>query len=266
VDEMTTSSSALDDDGARDGTAVFAALELPARFAAVDAQLERVSGALRALPEVALCLLPEAALTGYVSPTLDFDIGDFGEPAEGATFDRVRALAADLGSAIVYPFVEVDGDDRFNTICGVDVDGSVLFRYRKRHPWYPETWATPGAEPLPRFVFRGLNVTAAICFDIHFVRDEDEATLRWADVLLFPSAWVDEEGDGRAPILRSLADALDLSVVNANWGPGVPSVGGQGGSRIVVPGRAPRYVDAPLGIVTMPLSSRRSAGATPPGR
>lgn len=227
----------LPDDAGR-GPSV-AALELPARFGEVAEQIDALEVALRGRSAgdrpIDMVLLPEAALTGYVSPQMSFDLAGFAEPAEGPTFERMRAIARETGVAIVYPFVEVDDRRAYNTICAVDADGRVLFRYRKRHPWYPERWASPGDGPLPRVVWRGKKLTAAICFDIHFVAGEDAETLRWADVLLFPSAWVDEDGDGRAPILRDLADTFDLVIVNANWGRGTPAIEGQGGSRIVTP-------------------------------
>lgn len=242
-----------DEEGA-DGVTL-GALELPAAFDDLDAQLERVAATLAASPAIDLLLLPEAALTGYVSPALDFDLARFGEPSGGPTESRVATIARASRSAIVFPYVEADGARRFNAIAGVDVAGDVFFRYRKRHPWYPETWATPGDAELPRFVFRGLRITAAICFDVHFLAGESAETLRWADVLLFPSAWVDEGGDGRAPILRALADRFDVTIVNANWGRGEPAVPGQGDSRIVAPRDQPRIVGAD-GVVTCVVAPR----------
>jgi predicted amidohydrolase len=64
-----------------------------------------------------------------------------------------------------------------------------------------------------------------------------------ADVLLFPSSWVDDGAtDLRTGIFRTLVRRFGLTVVNANWGEGEPRVRGQGRSRIVGPGGA---VEAP---------------------
>jgi predicted amidohydrolase len=117
----------------------------------------------------------------------------------------------------------------YNTCIGFDRDGREIARYRKRHPWYPETWATPGEAPHPLVDIEGVRVTIAICFDIHFV---DGSTLPEADVLLFPSAWVEEE-DSRPTMLPALARRRHLILVNANWGPGMPRLPGQGDSCIV---------------------------------
>jgi predicted amidohydrolase len=109
------------------------------------------------------------------------------------------------------------------------VTAAGLFHYRKRHPWYVETWATPGEAPAPVVTVAGLRVTVCICFDIHFLTEADVD----ADVLLFPSAWVDEDDDARATLLPEVARRFGVAVVNANWGVGTPRVKGQGGSMVV---------------------------------
>jgi predicted amidohydrolase len=57
--------------------------------------------------------------------------------------------------------------------------------------------------------------------------------LKEADVLLFSSAWVDEESDARPGLLQPLAKEHEVAVLNANWGPGKPRLEGQGGSLFI---------------------------------
>ena len=114
-----------------------------------------------------------------------------------------------------------------------------MLHYRKRHPWAPEVWATPGKGPLPLLTIAGHTVTLAICFDLHFLRDESAAELTAADTLLFASAWVDETDALRMTLLTGLAITFSLNVVNANWGPGAPRIKGQGNSLIVDPAGHP---------------------------
>jgi predicted amidohydrolase len=111
-------------------------------------------------------------------------------------------------------------------------DGTRLAHYRKRHPWYPETWATPGHPPPPVFTLGGARLTLAVCYDAQFLADDAARELAEADVLLFPSAWV-ERHDSRGELLGGLARRFDVAVVNANWGLGAPRVPGQGASRIL---------------------------------
>ena len=182
-----------------------------------------------------IAVLPEASLDGYASPELDFDLTRFAEPLDGPACRALSDLARRHGCHLAGSWVERSADRCFNAMTVFDPDGTRVAHYRKRHPWYPERWATPGDGAAAVFTVAGLRVTLAICFDVHFLANEAARELDQADVLLFPSAWVDEDGDGRAEVLPPLARAFDVAIVNANWGPGVPRVRGQGGSRILGP-------------------------------
>lgn len=207
-------------------------LELPARFADSARALRQVDTLLRAGPPTELVVLPEASLTGYVSPRGDFDLTRFAEPLDGATATALAAMARAHRCHLVAPLIERDGGGLFNSVIGLAPDGTRWLHYRKRHPWYPETWATPGELPWPEVNVLGLRVTAAVCFDVHFLAEEAAGPLERADLLLFPSAWVDEaEGsDARPGHLVPLAQRFGVAVLNANWGAGRPAVLGQGGS------------------------------------
>jgi 5-aminopentanamidase len=213
-----------------------ALLELGARFGAPEAVLEEARALLSTRP-CDLALLPECALTGYVSEDGDFDLTSFSEPEATSTqIASLRELATGAGCAVAGPFVQLDAGRSYNGFVVVDASGGIVARYRKRHPWYPETWASPGLEGHPTFCLGGLTFTIAICFDIHFLEDEAARELHASDVLLFPSAWVDDgPGDGRAPIFERIAKTFEVTVANANWGTGRPAVRGQGRSRAVSP-------------------------------
>jgi predicted amidohydrolase len=202
-----------------------AALELPARFDRVADNLD-LAGSLLARSPCDLALMPEASLTGYVSPERDFDLTRFAEPRDGPTAHALAELAKKHGAHLVGPLIERDGAAVYNAMIGFDREGREFIHYRKRHPWYPETWATPGTAPHPVVIVDGLRVTIAVCFDIQYCVPELPA----ADLLLFPSAWVeDRTTDSRAEILSKVG----VAVINANWGVGEPRVPGQGGSRIL---------------------------------
>lgn len=207
-------------------------LELPASWGDPDRVLAAVDRELERGPETDLVLLPEASLTGYVSDRGDFDIGRFAEPLGGPTATAVAALAKRRGVNLVAPLVVEEGGRLFNTMIAVDRRGAPLFSYRKRHPWFPETWATAGSDPAPVLEIEGVKVTVAICFDVHFLEEDAAAALESSDLLLFPSAWVEEQ-DSRPTLLADLARRHRLAIANANWGPGIVEVAGQGGSSII---------------------------------
>ncbi len=216
-----------------------AALELPHLHGHVDRCLARFDEALaRVAPTADLVLLHECALTGYVSPWGDFDLAPFAEPTDGPTAARLADLARRHRVALAGPLVEREGARCFNGLALWDDAGARVGHWRKRHPWFPERcWASEGDLGTPVVTWRGLRVTACVCFDIHFVADEAAPSLREADVLLFPTAWVDERrrDDLRARLLPPLARRFGLTVLNANWGVGEPRVWGMGRSRVVSP-------------------------------
>lgn len=207
-------------------------IELPAIWGHPQQMLKAAERAIAvAAPDLAL--LPEASLTGYVSPRQDFDLAPFAEPIDGPTARACSNLARRCGTHLVAPLVLREGDAIFNASVCFGPDGAPLFTYQKRHPWLPETWATAGQAPLPLVDIGGTAVTLAICFDVHFLEQESAEQLEQAELLLFPSAWVDDQPEpARPPLLQHLARRFDLCVANANWGPGVPRVHGQGGSAI----------------------------------
>lgn len=210
-------------------------LELPARWGSPAPALLDVDRRLADGPATDLVLLPEAGLTGYVSPDGDFDARRAAEPLDGPIAHALAALAVRHGVHLVGPLIEDAGDRWYNTMLGFAPDGARVLHYRKRHPWLPETWATPGDTPYPLVRIGGLRVTLATCYDVHFLAAEAGDVLGAADLLLFPTAWVDRH-DTRPAAMRELASAFDVAIANANWGPGVVRIRGQGGSCVLAAG------------------------------
>ena len=214
-----------------------AAIELPHRCGDLAGQLALTDELLAQVRGAELAVLPECSLTGYLSPDGTCDLTPFAEPLDGRTAKAVAALAKKHRLALAAPLIEQDGAEIYNAFVVFDAAGNRLAHYRKRNPWMPEHWATPGGLANPMFEVAGLKVTISICFDVHFLADEAPRQLEEADLLLFPSAWVDEgPEDGRELLLLGLARQFEVAILNANWGVGVPRVAGQGGSRLVFPG------------------------------
>lgn len=238
-----------------------AAIELPQRFGDPASALAEVDAVLGSEPlhGVELALLSEAILTGYVSPSGDSDLRKFSEPLDGPTARALADLARRHRLALAGPLIEEEGGRFYNAHLLFDHEGALLGHWRKRHPWIPERWASPGDLGASVVELLGLRVTLAICFDVHFLSEDAGAALDRADLLLFPTAWVDApgRGDERAALLPALARRHHVAVVNANWGPSRPAFPGQGGSRILdargqviaeaPPGRGAHVVRASLG-------------------
>jgi predicted amidohydrolase len=210
-------------------------LEVPARTGAMDTQLAWIERELGRRKAGEVTVLPEACLTGYVSPDGDFDLAPHAEPLRGRQLEHLTRLAGRFDTTLIGPVIERDGAECFNAAAVVTPEGALLATYRKRHPWMPETWASPSDNPLPAFTLGGLRCSLAICFDVHFLAEESHEVLKTIDVLFYQSAWVDSDGDARPGHLTPLAREFGITIVNANWGRGQPRIAGQGGSMIVRP-------------------------------
>jgi predicted amidohydrolase len=209
-------------------------LEVPASWGAPVAALAAVDAALARAPRGDLALLPELALTGYVSPRGSFDAAHFAETVDGPTARALADLAERHRTTLVGSIVLREGASVANAVIAFGPDGAPTFVYRKRHPWFPETWASPGTARPPVATIAGVATTICVCFDVHFVADDAAEELQAADLLLFPSAWVDEE-DTRLGHIVQLAQRFGIWVAAANWSAGCVVVPGQGGSCVVAP-------------------------------
>jgi predicted amidohydrolase len=171
-----------------------------------------------------IVVLPETAITGYVSQDLRWNWHLAGRPIEksfrgkdpapyaqtvpGPATDEFCALAKELQVYLTIPLLEkVDQPEParsepageapsvrfFNTVCLAAPDGRLVAHYRKLNPWpFPEkSWATPGDRGIQTFDTEFGRVGLAICFDIHTILDKYEDQKLWA--LLYPIAWVDDE-------------------------------------------------------------------------
>lgn len=221
-------------------------LELPARWGEPEDALEHVDRLLSEGP-TDLAVLPEMALCGYVSPDADFDLSCFAEAVDGRTVRLAAAISRRHSTHLVTPLVLSESGALFNAAVVVGPDGRVVATYRKRHPWFPERWASAGEHAPPLFDVGGITTTIAICYDGHFLPYDAADVLGKADLLVFTSAWVDEE-DSRVPLLRAVARRFGVSIANANWAAGIVSVPGQGGSCVIDPrGEVAALVTCPGG-------------------
>ena len=220
-------------------------LERPASYAQPTRMLAEIDARIAAGPATDLVVVPEAALHGYVSPEGDFDLTRLAEPIDGPTATACAALAKARSVHLVSSLVLREGAALYNAMTCFGPDGALAFVYRKRHPWFPERWATPGPQRPPLIEIGGTLVTIAVCYDLHFLDRDAVPELEAADLLLFPSAWV-EQVDTRAAHLAEVAQRFTLHIANANWAAGVVHVAGQGGSCTI----------SPTGVITRAVNGR----------
>ncbi|MUL80674.1 MULTISPECIES: nitrilase-related carbon-nitrogen hydrolase [unclassified Mycolicibacterium] len=135
-----------------------------------------------------LVVLPELAISGYiVDRTLANEVA---EPLDGPTSSAFIALSQRFGRLVAYGFCERAGDDLFNTVVVVDGSGPVL-HYRKLHLFDLEKDVyTPGDLGLPVADTGFGRIGVCICYDLRFVEVLRAMSLRGAELVLAPAAWV----------------------------------------------------------------------------
>lgn len=212
-------------------TVKVAAIQCSADLGAVEANRRKLTELVREAAAIGakIVVLPEAAITGYVSQDLKFNWHLPGRPLEpgfrgrdplpcaetvpGASTEHFCALAKELKIYLTIPLIERVGElpptialgdepptvlarklpKLYNTVCLANPAGQLVAHYRKINPWpYPEkSWATPGDRGLATFDTEYGRVGLAICYDIHTILERYQAEKLWA--LLYPIAWVDED-------------------------------------------------------------------------
>ncbi len=163
-----------------------------------------------------IVVMPEAAVTGYLSQNLRTNWHVPGRPMEsdflgmtpagiaetvpGPTTRHFSQLTRQLGIYLTVTLVESTPGtgsgavtNYFNTVCLLSPQGEVVAHYRKLAPWpYPEkSWATAGNLGMQTYDTEYGRVGLAICYDIHTILEKYRSRHIWA--LLYPIAWVDED-------------------------------------------------------------------------
>lgn len=144
-----------------------------------------------------LVVFPELAISGYVVERQA--IAETAETLDGPTMQSVSRIARQSGGLICYGFCERHGEDYFNTVVVVDGDGPRL-HYRKLHLFDTEKDVyTPGDLGLPIAETHVGRIGVCICYDLRFVEVLRCMSLRGAELVLAPAAWVGGF-DSRVPV------------------------------------------------------------------
>jgi predicted amidohydrolase len=228
-----------------------AAIQCSSDLGAVDENRQKLTGLVReaASHGAKIIVLPEAAITGYVSQDLKTNWHIRGRPIEttfkgrdpaeaaetvpGPSTAQFCELAKELQIYLTIPLLERVGDppaaevagesddepQYFNTVCLANPAGELVAHYRKLTPWpYPEkSWATAGDRGVQTYDTEYGRVGLAICFDIHTILEQYQSKELWA--LLYPIAWVDEEHPADWFWHRLPARVMPFHhyVIGANW-------------------------------------------------
>ena len=147
--------------------------------------------------------LPELYQWPYLCQKEDITLFDLAEPADGPAVTAFRALAAELGVAVIVPFFERRGPGLYhNTAAVIDADGALLGLYRKMHipddpAYYEKYYFAPGDLGFRTFDTAFGRVAVLICWDQWYPEGARLAALSGATSLFYPTAigWHPAEKD-----------------------------------------------------------------------
>ena len=158
--------------------------------------LERTVGAIEAAARdgAQVICLQELFRSRYFPQREDPAHFELAEPIPGPTTECLQRLAAEHQVVIVGSIFERRTEGVYhNSSVVIDADGSLAGLYRKMHiphdPLYFEKfYFTPGDTPFPVVPTRYARVAPLVCWDQWFPEAARLATLRGAQLLLYPTA------------------------------------------------------------------------------
>ena len=224
---------------------------------------KNVTALLRLVEEAAshdarLIVLPEIATTGYCWESRE-EIAPQVEPIPGPTTDRFSQLASHYGCyiAISLPEVDLETDVYYNSMALIGPEG-LVGTYRKIHSYISEPrWARDGDLGMPVWDTPLGRLSGLICMDADFFEAARIPALRGADVLLFPTNWLEEQCPSRVWIARAFENGVYFIAANRY---GLErGVQFSGGSCVISPdGTVQNYIDTGEGIVYGEVDLARS--------
>jgi predicted amidohydrolase len=135
-----------------------------------------------------LVLLPELIIPGYVAdPDL---LPEVAEEVPGPTTEEWAGLAAAAGGYVVGGLAERKGNLLYNSAVMVGPEG-LIGHYRKAHPFGAEKLAfTPGDLGFPVVETRLGSIGLCVCYDLRFVEVTRILSLKGAELICVPTAWL----------------------------------------------------------------------------
>lgn len=159
--------------------------------------------------------LEELFLSPYFPQSEDAAKFKLAEPIPGPTTQSLSRLAQKREIVIIASVFERRSAGIYhNTAVVIDVDGSILGKYRKMHIpddpcYYEKFYFTPGDLGFPSFQTRYARIGALVCWDQWFPEAARLTSLAGAEVLFYPTAigWLQSE---RRDVAKAQNSAWEL--------------------------------------------------------
>ena len=181
---------------------------------------KNISDLLRLTEEAArhgarLIVHPELATTGYCWLSRE-EVAPYVEPVPGPTTDHFQQLAAQYDCYIATSFPEVDlATNVYYNCMALIGPTSLIGVYRKIHSYISEPrWARDGDLGFPVWDTPLGRLAAIICMDAEFFEAARIPALRGADVLLFPTNWLEEKSPSNSWMARAFENGVYFIAAN----------------------------------------------------
>lgn len=165
--------------------------------------------------EARLIVLPEMATTGYCWTSRE-EVAPYVESIPGPTTQRFQELAARYECYIGLGMPELDPESGvyYNSLALIGPRG-VIGTYRKIHSFIAEPrWARDGDLGFPVWETPLGRLSAVICMDAMYFESTRMAALHGADVVLFPTNWLEERCPSSWWMARALENGVYLIAAN----------------------------------------------------
>lgn len=160
---------------------------------------------------VDIAVFPELANSGYTTdPEL---VAKASQPLDGPFISELTALASRFGGLVATGYCEMDGGAFYNSVALVGAEGPIL-NYRKIHLFDAEHDMFSAGDSLPVVETEFGILGVCVCYDLRFVEVLRILSLKGADIVLAPAAWVG--GFDRHVPSRGLIPQAEAAIVQAN--------------------------------------------------
>jgi predicted amidohydrolase len=173
-----------------------AGVQMGIEFAQVDANLAKMRQRLieTTAAGAVLTVFPECTTTGYCFRSRD-EARLVAEPETGSTFARVQEMCQELDTLTIYGYLELAGDEVFNSLRLVGPAGA-LGNYRKVHLPYlgVDRFTTPGDRSFEVLETPHCRLGMNICYDSSFPEAARILAIEGADLICLPTNWPPTSG------------------------------------------------------------------------
>ncbi len=156
-----------------------------------------------------LIVSPEMVTTGYCFYNQE-EIAPLMEPIPGPTTDQAAEIAREYGCYIVVAIGEVDLDtDAFYNSAALVGPRGLVGKMRKIHPFVADTkYVMDGDLGFPVWETELGRIGIQICMDASYPESSRVAALQGADVICFPTNWVEERAPGADWLTRAFENGV----------------------------------------------------------